>query len=323
MQRIALAAFVLVATSLAALAQGAWPQKPITFVVSNGAGSAPDVFARMLAAKLEPILGQSIVIETRPGGGNVIGATNVARAPADGYRIYFATSSALTANPFLMKNLPYHPVKDFDPVAFLVRASNFILVHKDVPAKSLAELIAHDKQKPGDYSIAIDGVRNLAGVTARALNQRAGTKFVYVTYPNIVNGVQDLVAGRLQIGVFPVAITEAFVREGTLRPLASTGLTRTSSFPDVPAAAETWSDFDFNGWFALMAPKGTPPDVVRKLNEATARAMKDPQINETAPKLGMELDPAGVGPPESVAQFIQKQLTFWEKTTKELGIEAE
>ena len=324
MLRMAAIAAGLLAWTAAAQAQTAsWPQKPITFVVSNGAGSAPDVMARMLGAKLEPILGQSIVIETKPGGGNVIGALNVARAPPDGYRIYFATSSALTANPFMMKNLPYDPLKDFDAIAFLVRANNFILVHKDVPAKTLAELIAHDKANPGDYSIAIDGPRNLAGVTARAFNFRAGTKFVYVAYPNIVNGLQDLVAGRLQVGVFPVAISDAFVQEGTLRPLARAGVERISSYPDIPAVADLYPGFDFVGWFALMAPKGTPREIIVRLNEATARAMRDPQIAATAPKLGMDFDPAGVGSPESATQFIQQQLRFWDKTTKELGIEPE
>jgi tripartite-type tricarboxylate transporter receptor subunit TctC len=300
-----------------------WPQKPITFVVSNGAGSAPDVMARMLAAKLEPILGQSIVIETKPGGGNVIGALNVARAPADGYRLYFATSSALTANPFMMKNLPYDPLKDFDAVAFIVRANNFILAHKDVPVKTLAELIAHDKAKPGDYSIAIDGPRNLAGVTARALNHYAGMKLVHVAYPNIVNGLQDLVAGRLQVGVFPIAISDSFVKEGTLRPLARAGVEKISSYPDMPAVADLFPGFDFVGWFALMVPKGTPREIIVKLNEATAKAMRDPQIAATAPKLGMDFHPSGVGSPESATAFIEQQLRFWEKTTNELGIEPE
>lgn len=324
MLRMAAIAAGLLAWTAAAQAQTAsWPQKPITFVVSNGAGSAPDVMARMLGAKLEPILGQSIVIETKPGGGNVIGALNVARAPPDGYRIYFATSSALTANPFMMKNLPYDPLKDFDAIAFLVRANNFILVHKDVPAKTLAELIAHDKANPGDYSIAIDGPRNLAGVTAQALNHIAGTKIVLVPYTNINAGIQDVLAGRVGVGIFSISVIEAHVRAGSVRALAVAADKRISALPDVPAAAETIPGFDFSGWFMLMAPAGTPSDIIRKMNLALDEAVKDRNVREMAPKLGYELDPTSVGTPEQAAAFLKAQLAFWEKTTKELGIEPE
>jgi tripartite-type tricarboxylate transporter receptor subunit TctC len=316
-----LAAFALLPTL--ACAQTPWPQRPVTFVVSNGAGSSPDVMARLLGAKLEPLLGQSIVVETKPGGGNVIGAMNVARAPADGYRIFFATSAAIAANPFMMKQLPYRPLEDFEPVAYLGRTNQFILVHKDVPANTIDELIAIDRKKPGDYSFAIDGPRNLAGVTAQAFNFHAQTKFVYVSYPNIVNGLQDLVAQRLQVGVFPVAISGDFVRDGRLKALAVAGLKRIAAFPDVPSASETFRDFDFSGWFVLMAPKGTPPEIVAKLNEATDKAMRDPQILAMAPKLGYDFDVNGVGSPQRAREFIAQQLAFWEKTTKQLAIEAE
>ena len=323
MRGLSIAAAVLACVACAGARAQSWPERPVTFVVSNGAGSSPDVMARLLGAKLEPLLGQGIVVETKPGAGNVIGAMNVARAQPDGYRLFFATSAALAANPFMMKKLPYDPLKDFEPVALLGRTNQFIVVHRDVPAKTLADLVAIDRAKPGAYSIAIDGPRNLAGVTAQAFNFHAGTKLVYVTYPNIMNGLQDTVAGRVQAGVFPVAIAEAFVREGTLRALAVAGLKRVSAFPDVPAAAETLKDFDFSGWFVLMAPAGTPKEIVAKLNAAVNTAMRDPQIVAMAPKLGYEFDPGGVGSPDDARKFIEQQLVFWEKTTKQLEIEPE
>jgi tripartite-type tricarboxylate transporter receptor subunit TctC len=323
MLRMLIAAVVVAASALAANAQTSWPDRPVTFVVSNGAGSSPDVMARLLGSKLEPLLGQSIVVETKPGAGNVIGAMNVVRAAPDGYRIFFATSAALAANPFMLKTLPYDPLKDFEPVAYLGRTNQFILVHKDVPANTLDELIALDRKKPGAMSIAIDGLRNLAGVTAQALNFHAGTKFVYVAYPNIMNGLQDLVAGRVQVGVFPVAIAESFVREGAIKPLAIAGLKRIKAFPDVPAAADRLPGFDFSGWFVLMAPRGTPREIVEKLNRATDKAMRDPQIVAMAPKLGYDFGGDGVGSPEDARKFIESQLGYWAKTTKELGIEPE
>ncbi len=304
-------------------AQTAWPQKPVTMVVSNGAGSSPDVMARLLASRMEPVLGQAVIIEDKPGAGNVIGAMNVARAAPDGYRLFFATSAALAANPYLVKNLPYDPRKDFEPIAMLNRTHQYILVHKDVPASTLAELIALEKKAPGSMSIAIDGPRNLAGVTAQALNKRAGTKFVLVTYPNIMNGVQEMLAGRIQAGVFPVAITQTAVNEGTLRALAVASTAHMTSRPDIPAVSELFPNFDFSGWFIVMAPKGAPPEVIQKVNAALDIAMRDPQVLGMAPALGYDFDPKGIGGPEKAAAFLNGQLNYWATVTKELGIEPE
>lgn len=308
----------------AARAQTApWPQKPITMVVSNGPGSSPDVMARLLASRMEPLLGQPVIVEDKPGAGNVIGAMAVARAAPDGYRLFFATSASLAANPFMLRNLPYDPVKDFEPIAMLNRTHQYVLVHKDVPARTLQELIDLDRKAPGAMSLAIDGPRNLAGVTAQALNHRAGTKFVLVTYPNIMNGVQDLMAGRIQAGVFPVAITESAVQDGALRALAVASTRRMSSKPDMPAVSEVLPDFDFSGWFIVMAPKGTPASVIARLNETLGKAMLDPQVLAMAPKLGYDFDPDGVGPPEKAARFLDGQLAYWRKLTIDLAIEPE
>ncbi len=300
-----------------------WPARPVTFIVSQAAGSSPDVMARLVAARLEKILGQGVVIDNKPGAGNVIGAQAAARAAPDGYSFFFATSASLANNPFMMKKLPYDPVKDFTPVALITRSNQLIVVHKDAAAKSLAELIAFDKTQPGKYSLAVDGPRNLAGVTAQALNFMAGTKFVMVPYANINSGVQDVLTGRAEVGIFSISIIEAHVRAGSVRALAVAADKRVSALPEVPAAAETIPGFDFSGWFMLMAPAGAPRDIVGKMNAALDEALKDAQVREMAPKLGYELDPRSVGTPEEAAAFLNRQLAFWEKTTKELGIEPE
>jgi tripartite-type tricarboxylate transporter receptor subunit TctC len=312
------AAFAL-ATAPTLAQNAAWPQKPITMVVSNGAGSAPDIVARLLGSRMERALGQGIVIENKPGGSNVIGAVAVAKAPPDGYRLFFATSSALTANPFLTKNLPYDPLVDFKPVALTTISHNYLLVHKDVPVRTLADLVNADHKAPGTWSIGIDGPRNLAGVTGQVLNYVAKTKFVLVSYPNIVNGVQDLMAGRVQAGVFPVAITQAAVTEGVLRPIATTYAKRMRAYPDIPAVAETYPDFDFSGWFMIMAPAGTPDDIIAKLNAAVGEALKDPDVIAMGPKLGLEY-PEKVGSPADATAFMKKQLEYWRKVTTDLGI---
>jgi tripartite-type tricarboxylate transporter receptor subunit TctC len=303
-----------------AQSNASWPQKPISMVVSNGPGSAPDTMARLLASRMERVLGQTIVVEDKPGGSNVIGAMAVAHAPPDGYRLFFATSSALTANPFLTKDLPYDPLTDFKPIALTNIAHNYILVHKDVPIKTFAELIAADKKAPGSLSLGIDGPRNLAGITGQVLNQRAGTKFVLVSYPNIMNGVQDLVAGRVQAGIFPVAITQAMVDVGTLRPIATTALHRMRAYPNIPAVSETIPDFDFSGWFMVMAPAGTPDDIVAKVNHALGVAMGDPEVIAMGPKLGYEYAEKGVGSPAEALAYMKKQLNYWRKVTTDLGL---
>jgi tripartite-type tricarboxylate transporter receptor subunit TctC len=310
------------AASLCAEASAqSWPQRPVTFIVSQSAGASPDVMARMLAAKLSVSLGQTVIIDNKPGAGNVIGAQAAARSAPDGYTFFFATSAALVTNPYMVKNLSYDPIKDFSAVALVTRSHQVFVVHPDVPAKTLAELIALDKASPGKFSIAVDGPRNLAGVTAQAFNKRAGTQLLLVPSVNINNGLQDTIAGRTQAGIFSASIVESHVRAGTLRALAVASTARLVAAPDVPAAAETLPGFDFSGWFMVMAPTGMPPDIIKKLNGAIDEATRDAQVRELAPKLGFELDPQGAGSPEHAAEFLKSQMVLWEKTTKELGIE--
>lgn len=315
-------ALLAVGLSLFSLPAGAqnWPQRPVTFIVSQSAGASPDVMARMITTKLSAILGQTVVVENKPGAGNVIGAQAAARSAPDGYTFFFATSAALVTNPFMVKNLGYDPMKDFVPVAMVTRSNQVIVVHPSVPAKNLAELIALDKASPGKLSIAVDGPRNLAGVTAQALNKHAGTKFVLVPSVNINNGLQDTIAGRTQAGIFSASIVESHVRSGALRAVATASSSRLLAAPDVPSAAETLPGFDFSGWFMVMAPTGTPADIVNKLNAALNEAGRDAQVKDLAPKLGFELNPKGMGSTADAGKFLKAQYELWGKIVPELGI---
>ena len=299
----------------------AWPQRTIAFVVSQAAGASPDVMARLIAERLTNELKQAVIVENKPGGGNVIGAQAVARAAPDGYTFFFATSAALVTNPFMMKALPYDPVRDFVPVALITRSHQLIVVNPELPAKTLAELIALDKQTPGKLSIAVDGQRNLAGVIGQALNKRAGTKFVAVPYPNINSGLQDTIAGRVEVGVFSVSTAEALVRDGRLRAIAGASRDRIQTLPDVATVAETLPGFDFLGWFMVMAPAGTPPEIIARMNTALEAATRDERVRALAPKLGFEMSPGGLGNPAAAARFLQEQLALWQTTTRDLGIE--
>lgn len=298
-----------------------WPQRPITLIVSQPAGASPDVMARMIAERMGKTLGQTVIIENKPGAGNVVGAAAAARAAADGYTLFFATSAALVTNPFMMKSLPYDPVKDFAPIALVTRSYQLIVVHPDVAAKTLPELIALEKKTPGKFSMSVDGPRNLAGVTAQGLNKHAGTQFVSIPSTNPNAGVQDVMTGRTQAGIFSISIVEQLVRAGSLRAIAVASKGRASSMPEVASAAETLPGFDFQGWFMLMAPAGTPPAIIAKVNAAADAATKDPQVKELSAKLGFDLQPNGVGSPQAAGAFLKDQLGVWEKISTELAIE--
>ena len=310
----------LVALTASAQAQN-WPQRPITLVVSQPAGASPDVMARMIAERMSKSLGQTVIIENKPGAGNVVGASVAARAAPDGYTLFFATSAALVTNPYMMKNLPYNPVKDFAPIALVTRSYQLIVVNPQVPAKTLPELIALEKKSPGKFSLSVDGPRNLAGVAGQALNKHAKTQFVLIPSTNPNAGVQDVMTGRTQAGIFSISIVESLVRAGSLRALAVASSGRATNMPDVAAAAETLPGYDFQGWFMLMAPAGTPADIIEKVNAAVDAATKDPQVKALATKLGFDLQPSGVGSPQAAAAFLKDQLAVWDKITKELGIE--
>lgn len=297
-----------------------WPQRPVTLIVSQAAGASPDVMARLIADRLSRRIGQGVVIENKPGGANVIGATAAARAAPDGYTFFFATSAAMATNPFLIQKMTYDPVKDFDPVTLVTRSHQVLVAHPDLPVKTLSELIEFEKKAPGKLSIAVDSPRNLAGVTAQALNRRAGVQFVSVPYPNINAGLQDTVAGRTQLGVFSMSIVETLIRDGKLRAVALASSKRSDTMPEVPSISETIPGFDFSGWFMLMAPTGTPRAIIERMNAEVREAVKDEKIREMSPKLGFDIE---TGTPEDAARFLQAQLETWSRITTELGLKPE
>jgi tripartite-type tricarboxylate transporter receptor subunit TctC len=307
----------------AASAQTDWPRRPITLIVSQSAGASPDVFARHLAERLRPLLNQSVIVENKPGGGNAIGAVAAARAAPDGHTFFFATSAALTMNPFLMKNLPYDPQKDFMPVALVTRSHQVVVAHPDFPGKTLAGLIEEVKRNPGKYSVAIDGPRNLSGVIMRILASKAGLDTVEVPYTNIPQSLMEVVAGRMPIGVFSLSVAEGQIRGGALKVIAGASATGIASMPEVEPIARTFPGFDYLGWFMVMAPAGTPQPIVDAMHKAIATALHDPGLIEAAPKLGFELDPNGVGSREDASKFLSRQLDLWRATTQQLGLSPE
>ena len=303
-----------------AQAQSNWPQRPVTMIVSQSAGASPDVFARLISEKLHQAIGQPVIVENKPGAGNAIGAQAAARATPDGHTFFFATSAALAMNPFLMKNLPYDPMKDFVPIALVTRSHQVLIAHPSFPASSLKDLIEVAKKEPGKYSVAIDGPRNLSGVIVRIIKAKAGIDIVEVPYTNIPASLQDVVAGRLPIGMFSLSVADAQIRAGTVKAIAGASALGMSSMPEVETVAKTFPGFDYLGWFMIMAPAKTPDAIVEAMHRAIGTVMKDPALIAAAPKLGFDLDPKGVGSREDAAKFLRTQLDLWDATTRQLGL---
>ena len=300
-----------------------WPQRPVSIVVPQPAGNSPDVLCRVIADKLSRALGQQFVVENRAGAANLVGTQAVARAAPDGYTFLFATSAALVMNPYTFKTLAYNPIKDFTPVAMVARSNHVVLVNPEVKARTLAELIALEKSAPGSLSMAVDGPRNLSGLIAQSINKQAGTGFVLVPYNTTTNAVQDSITGRVQATIQAASIAEAFIAAGTLRPVAVAGSRRIGSLPDVPAISETLKSVDLQGWFMLMAPAGTPTDIVEKLSSEIARVLNSPEVQERAPILGFDVGIGDAVTPAGARHLLEAELAATGKVIAELGIEPE
>lgn len=298
-----------------------WPDRPIRFVVTQAAGGTPDIIARLIGEKFGKALGQQVVVENRPGAGNVIGAQAVARAAPDGYTFLFATAAALVTNPHTFKTLPYDAAKDFTPVGNIAQVPFFVMAHPDVAAKTLPELIALEKAKPGSLSVATDGQRNFSGMLTAWLSKLGGVNLTQVPYTAMPQGIQDAVAGRVQVVMLAVPSAAPFMARNQLRALAASSAAKVPGFDQVTPIAQTYPGFDFIGWFALVAPAGTPADIVEKANRALDGVLKDPEVRERMQKVGFYSD--GAGTPKSTGDYIRAQYDAWGKVVKEIGLEKE
>jgi len=314
---------LLVALSCAFGEAGAqsWPARPIRVIVSFAAGSAPDIICRFVTDRLSRAVGQSIVVDNRPGSGNIIAAQAAARSAPDGYNFFCATAATLVSNPHTFKSLPYDPVKDFAPVAMIAKGPFFVLVHPSVPATTLAELAAYDKANPGKLTFATDGLRNFTGMMAAWLNKISGMSILTVPYASMPLGIQDTVTGRTQVTILAVPAAAPRIRNAELRPLGASFAQRVPGYENVPAIAETYPGFELVGWFLMVAPAGTPSQIVQRVNREMDRILKDP---ETAQRLrGLGFFTEGAETPEAVGEAIRADREKWGRIVKEIGIQPE
>ena len=296
-----------------------YPSRQITIVVPFAAGSGTDSIARIIGQQLSVALKQSVVIENKVGASGVIAATYVARSAPDGYTLLMATNSTHSANPFLFKSLSYDPVKDFTPVA---RAGSYVfmlVVGKDLPVKTLPELVAYAKANPGKLTYASG---NTTGIVAgETLKSRAGIDVLQVPYKSTPPALNDVIGGRVSMMFIDLAPGLEHVRAGTLRALAVTTRERSALLPDLPSLHEAGiPGYDVTSWAGLFAPAGTPPDVVAKLNKEVNAALADPGMHKRLDDLG-----CGVfaGSPADFGKFIADETEKWAKVNKVANIKAE
>jgi tripartite-type tricarboxylate transporter receptor subunit TctC len=319
---VAIAALIALSCGIVAKAAAeTWPSRPIKLINALAAGSAPDILSRMVAEPLSRALGQQVIVENRAGAANIIATQAAARAAPDGYTLYFGPSLALAVNPHTFKSLPYDPLTDFTYIAMVSKAAFFLLAHPDLPAKTLPELIALDKAKPGQLSVAVDGPKNSSGMLAVWLNKTAGLGMVLVPYASMPQGIQDTLTGRVQLTVAAGLIAAPPIDRGALRPLAVSSASRIPGYPNVPTIAETIPGFELVGWFVLAAPRSTPEPIVTRLNQAMDQILRDPELVKRLGEIGFYVD--GALTPAATADFVRRQRDAWGEIVHAAGITPE
>jgi tripartite-type tricarboxylate transporter receptor subunit TctC len=317
-QLLLAAAALPLAARWPAAAASTWPDKPVKWVLSQPPGSGPDNVARLLADRLQKTWGQAVVIENKPGGQNTIGAQAAARAPADGSTFYFATTAALVTNPLLFKTLPYDPQKDFVPVGFVARSPFAILVEANSPVKSIDDLVARSKATPGKLSLGNEGPRTFSGMIARLFNARTQAGANLVAYASVGVGTQDLIGGHIDAMVADLASTAQLAKQGRLRVLATTSAQRVAGWEQVPALAELLPGFDMVGWFAVVAPTGTPAPAVARFNADLGALLGDRDVAERMAAIGPIAQPGWNV--EQVGAFLNDEHRRWGQIAREIGV---
>lgn len=302
-------------------ARAAYPDKPIHVVVPYTPGGTVDLLARAMAPLLNKAWGQQIVVENRPGAGGSVGAEYVAQQPGDGYTLLLSTNSPLTTNLFLFKSIKYDPLRDFVPVILAGQNSLALAVNVNLPVKSTADLIALAKTEPGKLIGASSGNGTTSHLSLTEFNKLAGVKITHVPYQGGVPSLTAVISGEAQLVFCDIVPALPMINGGRVRPLATTGLSRSGVTPNVPTLNESGlKGFDVTAWVGLVAPKGTPADVVDKLNSEINGILKEPDFRESIVKIG--IDPIGDTPAE-FGQYLKAQIPLWRQRAVEAGLKVE
>jgi tripartite-type tricarboxylate transporter receptor subunit TctC len=321
----AVAGLVAIALSLGLAIAGAeaqqYPTKSIRLVVPFTPGGTTDILARTVGQKLSESWGQQVVIDNRPGAGGNIGTEIVAKAPPDGYTLLMGTISTHAINASLYKKLAFDPVKDFAPLTRIGRLPNILVVHPSLPVKSVKELIALAKSKPGDLSFASSGSGTSLHLSGELFKMMAGIEMVHVPYKGSSPALTDLLGGQVKVMFDNLPTALPHVKAGKLRALAVTAAKRSPTLPEVPTVAESGlPEFDVSSWFAMFAPAKTPPEIVAKLNGEIVKILNSADVKEKLAQHGVEPAPTS---PEELAAFAKAETEKWGKVVKATGATAD
>jgi len=316
--RTALLAGLAALFAAPALAQDRWPSKPITYIVPFPPGGTTDVLARIIGQKLGAALGTTIVVENKPGAGGNVGSEVVAKAAPDGYTILGGTISSHAINVSLYPKLPYDPVTSFQPITLIGTNPNILVVNASSPYKSVQDITAALKAKPGSLSYASAGNGTSQHLSAELYKYLAGVDMVHIPYKGSGPAIQDVIGGQVPMMFDTSVVAGPHIEGGRLRALAVTSSKRASAFPNVPTMAESGvPGYDVVSWQAIFAPAGTPKPIVDRLHAEVAKILKEPDMQERLAKLG--LDPSGITPAELVA-FQKAEIDKWAKVVKAANI---
>lgn len=313
--RLAAALFVALLPA-AALAQ-AWPTKSVKMIVPFAAGGATDVVARLLAQKLTEEWGQSVVVENRAGAGGNIGGDAVAKSPPDGYTLLMASGAIVIAGPHMYKSLPYDPVRDLVAITNVATGPQVIAVANSLPARDLREFIAYAKANPKTVNYGSAGIGAQTHLAAENFAHATGIELTHVPYKGESAALTDLMGGQIQLVTANLSAALAFIREGKMRALAVTSRERNPALPEVPAAAEVVPGFENSGWFGLLAPTGTPKEVIDKIHRDSAKIVLSEEFRGKLAQIGMT--PVANTPAEFSASN-RRESARWERVIRERGI---
>jgi tripartite-type tricarboxylate transporter receptor subunit TctC len=293
-----------------------YPNRQITMIVPFAPGGPADLLGRLIGQKMGDDLGQQVVIDNRPGANTIIGAQVVAKAPPDGYTLLMAIDGTLVMNPFLYSKLPYDPFKDFVPISLVALVPSALVGNISVPVNSIRELVEQEKAKPGSYQIGIS--TPTSQVNVGLLNQMAGTSFQMVPYRGGTTQITGILAGDIPFGMESVNVSLPLWREKKVKILGLVSAQRLSLAPEIPTIAETFPGYDLGIWQSIVAPAGTPREVVTKLHASISKVLAMPEVRDKLTAAGIE--PAGSKSPEEFAEFIRTQAEVRAKVIKAVGL---
>ncbi len=320
---LAMAAAALAASlgATPALAQGEYPSRPITLVIPFPPGGSADTIGRLIGKRLSDKLGQPVVIDNRAGAGTIVGASLVAKAPADGYTLLLSSGSTFTVNPAIRPNLPYDPVKSFHPIGIVGRIPLILLANKDVPVNNVKEFVAAAKATPDKYAYASFGAGTTSHFTAEIILQAVGARLMHVPYKGSAPAMTDLMGGQVPFSVDTVTAAIPQIKAGKVKAIAVTTATRSSQLPDVPTFAEAgYKDVNADTWIMLVGPKGMPPAVQARLEKALATVSSEPAFQKSLLEQGAE--PSVANSAAAIKQ-IEKELPLMRAVARRANIQAD